>query len=122
MSQIHKFKFIYKFRVILTSRSKLRIYVQKILILCSREDYKLSRKLQSLTDHQMLEITRNDKLDIITEHIKKNMSKPYWQSAKRYNQRARKETLEPVLEVFRRNTILSDFGKNRIAKFFFANS
>lgn len=83
----------------------------------SGAEYELGRKLQSLTDHQILEITRNDKLDIIREQIRDNMRKAYEQSAKRYNQRARKVTFKPGQEVYRRNMVLSNFEKNQNAKF-----
>lgn len=80
-------------------------------------EYKLGRKLQSLTDHQITNLDRNDKLEIIRQQIKENMKKAYEKSAERYNKRARKISFVPGQEVYRRNTTLSDFSKNRNAKF-----
>ncbi|KAI8119245.1 Transposon Tf2-6 polyprotein [Lucilia cuprina] len=83
----------------------------------SGADYKLARKLSSLSDHEILNFDRKEKLEIIRENIKKNMHDAYEKSAKRYNQSARIVKFIPGQEVYRRNTLLSDFKKNINAKF-----
>lgn len=80
-------------------------------------DYKLARKLKSLTDHELSHLARNDKLQLIREKIRANMHDAYEKSAKRYNARARNVKFIPGQEIFRRNHVLSDFGKNFNAKF-----
>lgn len=80
-------------------------------------DYKLAKKLKSLTDHQIQGLNKTDKLELIRERIKENMHKSYERSAKRYNERARILKLVPGQEVYRKNHALSDFGKNFNAKF-----
>lgn len=82
----------------------------------SGADYKLGRKLQSLTDHCIL-TQPNDRLDILREEIKENMKRAYEKSAERYNRRARIVKFIPGQEVYRRNMILSNFGKNISSKF-----
>lgn len=84
---------------------------------CSGVDYRLARKLQSLSDHEISHVENKDRLEIIREKIKKNMHEAYEKSALRYNQRARNIKLVPGQEVYRRNTVLSDFGKNLNSKF-----
>lgn len=83
----------------------------------SGNDYKLARKLSSLCDHEVKKCERADKLEIIRENIKKNMHEAYERSARRYNKRARNVKFVPGQEVYRRNTVLSDFEKNRNSKF-----
>lgn len=83
----------------------------------SGSDYKLARKLQSLCDHQINELGRKERLEIIRDKIEKNLHEAYERSAKRYNQRARIVKFIPGQEAYRKNHILSDFGKNINAKF-----
>lgn len=83
----------------------------------SRADYKLGRKLKSLTDHEVVELGRNDKLELMREQIKQNLKVAYDKSAERYNRGARLVRFIPGQEVYRRNTILSNFSKNINAKF-----
>lgn len=83
----------------------------------SGADYKIARKLMSLTDHDIHKLPSNDKLSIIREKIKNNMHEAYERSAQRYNKRARQVKFLPGQEVFRRNTVLSNFEKNRNSKF-----
>lgn len=83
----------------------------------SGTDYKLAKKLQSLTDHQIDQINRSDKLELMRERIKENTHQAYISSAKRYNQRARIVKFLPGQEVYRRNHTLSDFKNNINAKF-----
>lgn len=80
-------------------------------------DYKLAKKLLSMTDHEISQTNRKDKMEIIREKIKANMHQAYEQSAKRYNARARVISFTPGQEVYKRNNVLSDFGKNFNAKF-----
>lgn len=80
-------------------------------------DYRLARKLKSMTDHDILHLKRNDRIDLIREKIKQNMHQAYEQSAKRYNARARRIIFTPGQEVYRRNNVLSDFSKCFNAKF-----
>lgn len=39
-------------------------------------DYKLARKLKSLSDHELHELNRDEKLELIREKITQNMLKP----------------------------------------------
>lgn len=80
-------------------------------------DYKLARKLKSLTDHDNLKIDKNDRMELIREKIRTNMHEAYERSEKRYNQRARSIKFVPDQEVYRRNYVLSDFSKCFKAKF-----
>lgn len=80
-------------------------------------DYKLARKLHSLADHEIIHLDRNDKMELIRNKIRQNMHQAYQQSAKRYNARARTIIFSPGQEVYKRNYVLSDFGKNFNAKF-----
>lgn len=80
-------------------------------------DYKLARKLKSLTDHHIDNLHNSERLEIIREKIRANLHEAYEKSAKRYNERARVVKLSPGQEVYRRNHILSDFGKNINTKF-----
>lgn len=83
----------------------------------SGADYKLGRKLQSLSDHEILDLKRDDKMEIIREKIKVNMQKAQERSAERYNRGARVTKFVPGQEVYRRNNILSNFAKNINSKF-----
>lgn len=83
----------------------------------SGTDYKLARKLRSLTDHEILQLQKGDKLALMRENIERNMHSAYEASAKRYNERARRVKFVPGQEVFRRNHPLSDFKNNVNAKF-----
>lgn len=80
-------------------------------------DYKLARKLGSLTDHEILGLPASEKLEIIRQKIRENMHGAYERTSERYNKRARHAKFVPGQEVFRRNNILSDFEKNRNSKF-----
>ncbi|KAI8116191.1 Retrovirus-related Pol polyprotein from transposon 17.6 [Lucilia cuprina] len=75
-------------------------------------EYKLSRKLESLTDHQIVEVDRNDKLEIIRQQIKINLQKAYERSAKRYNQRARVVTFVPGQKKFLKCRVVRPVGNN----------
>lgn len=83
----------------------------------SGADYKLARRLSSLTDHEIKNLNRNKKLELIREKIKQNIHNAYVKSAQGYNKRARVIKFLPGQEVYRRNTVLSDFKKNINAKF-----
>lgn len=80
-------------------------------------DYKLARKLQSLTEHEISNLDKRDRLELIRQKIKQNMHQAYEASAKIYNRKARVVRFVPGQEVFRRNYMLSDFQKNFNAKF-----
>ncbi|KAI8118687.1 hypothetical protein CVS40_9620 [Lucilia cuprina] len=73
-------------------------------------DLKLARKLLSLTDHRIKNLQGNEKLDLIRNKIRLNMHESYERNANRYYKRARNIKFIPVQEVYRRNTILSDFS------------
>ncbi|BFF88774.1 uncharacterized protein DMAD_07695 [Drosophila madeirensis] len=79
--------------------------------------YKLARKLQSLTEHEVHALDPADKCHIIRERIKANLHQAYERSSQRYNKRARIFFANPGQEVYRRNFTLSDFGKSNNAKF-----
>ncbi|KAH8236319.1 hypothetical protein KR032_002466 [Drosophila birchii] len=79
--------------------------------------YKLARKLQSMTDHEVATLNTRDKRDIIRERIKEHLHQAYERSSRQYNKRAREFHARPGQEVFRRNFTLSDFGRNYNAKF-----
>lgn len=80
-------------------------------------DYRLARKLQSLTDHEILNLEKQDKMMILREKIRANLANAYQNSAKRYNERARTIKYTPGQEVYRKNFVLSDFKNNINAKF-----
>ncbi|KAH8303054.1 hypothetical protein KR059_004937 [Drosophila kikkawai] len=79
--------------------------------------YKLARKLQSMTDHEVATLNCQDKRSIIRDRIKQHLHQAYERSSRQYNKRAREFNVKPGQEVFRRNFTLSDFGKNYNAKF-----
>lgn len=83
----------------------------------SGSDYKLARHLKSLTDHDLKNLDRVDRLCLIREKIRSNMHSAYEKSAEKYNKRARILKLVPGQEVYRRNYVLSEFKKNFNAKF-----
>lgn len=80
-------------------------------------DYRLARRLRSLTDHEIQGIDGTAKMEAIREKIKINMHNAYQRSSARYNQRARVVKFVPGQEVYRRNVVLSDFSKNKNSKF-----
>lgn len=80
-------------------------------------DYKLAKKLQSLNDHQILDLNKNDRMELMREEIKRNLHQAFETSAKRYNVKARVVRFLPGQEVYRRNHVLSDFKNNINAKF-----
>ncbi|KAH8351251.1 hypothetical protein KR059_012448 [Drosophila kikkawai] len=79
--------------------------------------YRLARKLQSLCDHEMAGMPTADKLRVVQEKVRKSLETAYDHSRQRYDQRARVFTAKPGQEVYRRNFVLSDFGKQFNAKF-----
>ncbi|KAH8394032.1 hypothetical protein KR215_004380 [Drosophila sulfurigaster] len=79
--------------------------------------YKLARKLRSLPDHGITDLEARDKLAIIRSQVKEHLHKAYERSRQRYDQRARQLLLTPGQEVWRRNFVLSNFGKAFNAKF-----
>lgn len=83
----------------------------------SGADYRLARKLQSLTDHQILQLNKSDKMSMMREKIKENMHRAHESSSRKYNARSRVIKFQPGQEVYRRNFILSDFKNNINAKF-----
>lgn len=52
----------------------------------SGADYKLSRKLKSLTEHEIQDLNREDSMQLLREEMKSRMNKAYERSAERYNQ------------------------------------
>nr|XP_041632381.1 uncharacterized protein K02A2.6-like [Drosophila kikkawai] len=79
--------------------------------------YRLARKLQSMCDHEMAGMPTADKLRVVQEKVRKSLETAYDHSRQRYDQRARVFTAKPGQEVYRRNFVLSDFGKQFNAKF-----
>ncbi|XP_041564843.1 uncharacterized protein LOC121467487 [Drosophila elegans] len=79
--------------------------------------YKLARKLQSLTEHQITTLDPVDKRQLIRDHIRENLHQAYERSSQRYNKRARVFHAKPGQEIYRRNFTQSDFGKMYNAKF-----
>ncbi|XP_062141806.1 uncharacterized protein LOC133849729 [Drosophila sulfurigaster albostrigata] len=79
--------------------------------------YKLARKLRSLSDHAITDLEARDRLAIIRSQVKEHLQKAYERSRQRYDQRARQLLLTPGQEVWRRNFVLSNFGKAFNAKF-----
>lgn len=65
----------------------------------SGADYHLARKLKSLTDHEILNLNRNDRMALIREKIRSNMHAAYEKSVQRYNGRARILNVVPGQEV-----------------------
>lgn len=83
----------------------------------SGADYKLARKLKCLDDSEFVLLEDKDKLSLIREAIRKNMHRQFEKSAIRYEKGARLVRFVPGQEVYKRNFILSNFGKNINAKF-----
>ncbi|XP_041563097.1 uncharacterized protein LOC121466766 [Drosophila elegans] len=79
--------------------------------------YKLARKLQSLTEHQITTLDPVDKRQLIRDHIRENLHQAYERSSQRYNKRARVFHAKPGQEIYRRNFTQSNFGKMYNAKF-----
>ncbi|KAH8298300.1 hypothetical protein KR059_011902 [Drosophila kikkawai] len=79
--------------------------------------YRLARKLQSMCDHEMAGMPTADKLRVVQEKVRRSLETAYDHSRQRYDQRARVFTAKPGQEVYRRNFVLSDFGKQFNAKF-----
>lgn len=52
-------------------------------------DYRLARKLMSITDHEVKEIQRKDRLELLRNKIKDNLHNAYLKSSANYNRRAR---------------------------------
>ncbi|XP_041566053.1 uncharacterized protein LOC121467813 [Drosophila elegans] len=78
--------------------------------------YKLTRKLQSLTEHQITTLYTVDKRQLIRDHIRKNLHQAYKRSSQRYIKRARVFHAKPGQEIYRRNFTQSKFGKMYNAK------
>lgn len=71
----------------------------------------------SISDNELKELNRPEKLEIIRTKVKENLHLAYQKSSERYNKRARIIKFKPGQEVYRRNIVLSDFSKNRNSKF-----
>lgn len=80
-------------------------------------NYRLARKLRSLSDHEVSSLEAKDRLAVIRDQVKQQLHKAYERSRQRYDQRARHLRLEPGQEVWRRNFVLSNFSKAFNAKF-----
>jgi len=80
-------------------------------------NYRLARKLRSLSDHEISSLEAKDRLAVIRDQVKQQLHKAYERSRQRYDQRARHLRLEPGQEVWRRNFVLSNFSKAFNAKF-----
>ena len=80
-------------------------------------DYKVARKLQSLNEDLLINLSQPDKLQLIRTQIKENLQKAYEKGSKSYNKRSRSIKFIPGQEVFKRNYTQSDFAKNINAKF-----
>lgn len=83
----------------------------------SGSDYKLARKLTSLSEGELAIVNREDYLQTIRERIKANLHNAFEQSAQHYDRRKRMVNFRPGQEVFRKNHVLSDFKNNINAKF-----
>lgn len=83
---------------------------------CGR-DYKLARKLKSLSDGELYMLERKDRINLLRDRMKENLHHAYEKSAVRYNRKARVVRFLPGQEVYKRNFVLSSFKDNRNAKF-----
>lgn len=79
--------------------------------------YKLLKKLDTLGTSEIKTLSNADRQQIVRDKIKKNLQKAYERYAKTYNTRSKEVSFAEGQEIFRRNHILSDFSKNRNAKF-----
>ncbi|XP_041452025.1 uncharacterized protein LOC121405424 [Drosophila obscura] len=79
--------------------------------------YKLAKRLRSIGEHDISLLESQDKRKLIQERIRDTLHHAYERSSLRYNQRARVFYARPGQEVFRRNFVLSDFGKCFNTKF-----
>ncbi|XP_052854761.1 uncharacterized protein LOC128263706 [Drosophila gunungcola] len=86
-------------------------------IFTSGADYQLARKLHSLEDCQIRDLDHGDRLELLRESIRRNIHRAHESSARYYNRTTRQITFKPGQEIFRRNFVQSDFGKNFNAKF-----
>ncbi|XP_052857047.1 uncharacterized protein LOC128265207 [Drosophila gunungcola] len=83
----------------------------------SGADYQLARKLHSLEDCQIRHLEHGDRMELLRESIRRNIHGAHETSARYYNRTTRQITFKPGQEIFRRNFVQSDFGKNFNAKF-----
>lgn len=80
--------------------------------------YELLRKLNSLNESTRVEtIPLSDKITFIQEKLKENLAKSHKQYEKTYNLRCKPVKFNIGQEVFKRNFILSDKGRNINSKF-----
>ncbi|KAH8273297.1 hypothetical protein KR018_006796 [Drosophila ironensis] len=83
----------------------------------SGSDYQLARKLQALEDSELKMLTRGARVEWLRDTMRENLHKAHETSARSFNRNTREVKFEPGQEVFRRNFVLSDFGKSINAKF-----
>ncbi|KAH8310171.1 hypothetical protein KR067_003595, partial [Drosophila pandora] len=78
---------------------------------------KVARKIKALEDNELLCLPPSDRIALIRDAVRRNMHGAHGASARTYNRKTRVIWFRPGQEVFRRNFVLSDFGKSFKAKF-----
>ncbi|KAH8257630.1 hypothetical protein KR026_001507, partial [Drosophila bipectinata] len=79
--------------------------------------YQVARRLKALEDNEILCLPSSERMALIRDAVRRNLHGAHETSARVYNRRTRMVRFRPGQEVFRRNFVLSDFGKNFNAKF-----
>ncbi|XP_070140470.1 uncharacterized protein [Drosophila kikkawai] len=80
-------------------------------------DYQLARRLQVLGDNELEGLEAGERMALIRDTIRNNLHEAHENSARFFNRRTREVAFRPGQEAFRRNHVLSDFGKCFNAKF-----
>nr|XP_041632289.1 uncharacterized protein LOC121502652 [Drosophila kikkawai] len=80
-------------------------------------DYQLARRLQALGDNELEGLGAGERMALIRDTIRNNLHEAHENSARFFNRRTREVAFRPGQEAFRRNHVLSDFGKCFNAKF-----
>ncbi|XP_070066985.1 uncharacterized protein [Drosophila virilis] len=79
--------------------------------------YTLARRLASLSDHEISHLHQADKILLIRQRVQGWLHQAYERIQRQYNARPRVFQAEPGQAVYRRNFVLSDFGRAFNAKF-----
>nr|XP_041630603.1 uncharacterized protein LOC121502050 [Drosophila kikkawai] len=83
----------------------------------SGADYQLARKLRALEDNELEGLEPGDRMALLRDTMRRNLHEAHETSARYFDRRTRAVTFNPGQEAFRRNHVLSDFGRCFNAKF-----
>ncbi|KAH8384901.1 hypothetical protein KR200_000943 [Drosophila serrata] len=78
---------------------------------------KLARKLRALEDNELEGLEPGDRFALLRDTIRRNLHEAHETSARNFDRQTREITFQPGQEAFRRNRVLSDFGRSFNAKF-----